>query len=147
MSAESAQVLSSFVDRPNSPVDLIVRERILRGRDIGAERYNELLNERRGAQAALIDTFRSIDAFVMPGSHTLPVALSTVDEEQPPNRFGRLVNYLDLASLALPVGRSASGLPCGLQIVVPKFADALALRIGRALERHRQGLFTPPAGY
>jgi aspartyl-tRNA(Asn)/glutamyl-tRNA(Gln) amidotransferase subunit A len=147
MSAESAPLLGPFVDRPNSPVDPIVRERILRGRDIGAERYNELLNERRAAQAALIDTFRSIDAFVMPGSHTLPVALSAVEEAQPPNRFGRLVNYLDLASLALPVGRSANGLPCGLQIVVPKFADALALRIGRALERHRQGLFMPPAGY
>ncbi len=39
------------------------------------------------------------------------------------------------------------GLPAGLQIIVRKFDDALALRIGRALERERGGLFMAPPGF
>jgi aspartyl-tRNA(Asn)/glutamyl-tRNA(Gln) amidotransferase subunit A len=86
-----------------------------------------------------------VDAFVLPGSHMLPIQLEEVDESKPPNLFGRVVNYLDLASLCIPIGITEPGLPTGLQIVVRKFDDARALQIGRALERQRGGLFSAPA--
>jgi aspartyl-tRNA(Asn)/glutamyl-tRNA(Gln) amidotransferase subunit A len=35
----------------------------------------------------------------------------------------------------VPCGLTAAGLPVGLQIVGPKFADALVLRAARAYER------------
>lgn len=147
MSFESVPLLGAFVERGDVSVDPNVRERILRGRQIGADRYAALVDERRAAQAALVHTFAGIDAFIMPGSHLLPIPVADVDEAEPPNRFGRLVNYLDLACLAIPVGSTSQGLPVGLQIAVPKYADRLALRIGWALERERGGLFQQPRDY
>jgi aspartyl-tRNA(Asn)/glutamyl-tRNA(Gln) amidotransferase subunit A len=54
---------------------------------------------------------------------------------------------MDMAALSVPAGL-VEGLPTGLQIVVRRFRDPLALRIGRALEVRRGGsLFTPPQGF
>jgi len=57
-----------------------------------------------------------------------------------------LANLMDLAALSIPMG-DAEGLPTAVQIVVRRYADPLALRIGRALEVRRGGLFVPPPGY
>jgi aspartyl-tRNA(Asn)/glutamyl-tRNA(Gln) amidotransferase subunit A len=58
-----------------------------------------------------------------------------------------MVNLMDMAALSVPVGL-VEGLPSGLQIVVRRFQDPLALRIGRALEVRRGGsLFEAPEGF
>nr|WP_245464949.1 amidase [Mesorhizobium sp. M1E.F.Ca.ET.045.02.1.1] len=146
MSVESYALLSPYVDHPDSPVDPVIAKRISHGRDISGPAYYRLLETRRLAQIGFQEAAAGFDAFVAPGSHRSPVPLADVEENQPPNHFGRLVNYLDLASLVIPVGLTSNGLPTGLQIVVRKFDDALALRIGRTLERERGGLFVPPPG-
>lgn len=144
MSVESYALLGVYIDRPDSPVDPVIARRIDRGREISGAAYYRLLETRRLAQIAFQEAAAGFDALVTPGCHRSPVPLALVDENQPPNHFGRMVNYLDLASLAIPVGLTSSGLPAGLQIIVRKFDDALALRIGRALEREWGGLFVPP---
>jgi aspartyl-tRNA(Asn)/glutamyl-tRNA(Gln) amidotransferase subunit A len=68
------------------------------------------------------------------------------DTNAPFGVYARLVNLLDLASLSIPMG-DAEGLPAAVQIVVRRFNDPMALRIGRALEVQRGGLFVPPLGY
>jgi aspartyl-tRNA(Asn)/glutamyl-tRNA(Gln) amidotransferase subunit A len=147
MSVESYALLGGYVDRPGTPVDPVIAGRIKRGDALTGPQYYQLLETRRQAQIAFADVAQDFDAFVMPGSHRTPVPLADVDEARPPNHFGRLVNYLDLASLSVPIGLTGGGLPAGLQIAVRKYDDALALRIGRALERERGGLFTPPPGF
>jgi aspartyl-tRNA(Asn)/glutamyl-tRNA(Gln) amidotransferase subunit A len=147
MSVESYALLGTYVERHRDKVDPIIAGRILRGAGIAAADYYRVLEARRAAQAALADTMQALDAFVLPGSHLLPVPLEAVDESRPPNLFGRVVNYLDLASLCIPIGITESGLPAGLQIVVRKFDDAKALQIGRAFERQRDGLFHPPPAF
>ncbi|MBZ9742223.1 MULTISPECIES: amidase [unclassified Mesorhizobium] len=146
MSVESYALLGDYVERPDKLVDPVIAARIARGREISGAAYYRLLETRRLAQVAFHEAVAGFDALVAPGSHRSPVPLAQVDENQPPNHFGRMVNYLDLASLVIPVGSTASGLPAGLQIIVRKFDDALALRIGRALERERGGLFVSPHG-
>lgn len=147
MSVESYALLGSYVERSRDKVDPIIADRILRGAGITAADYYRVLEARRAAQATLAERMQGFDAFVLPGSHMLPIPLAEVDESKPPNLFGRVVNYLDLASLCIPIGASESGLPTGLQIVVRKFDDAKALRIGRAFERQRGGLFSAPPVY
>lgn len=144
MAVESYALIGAYVDRADSPVDPVIAQRIRRGQAIGAADYYRLLETRRQAQIALHEAMVGFDAFVMPGSHRSPVPLAVVDETEPPNHFGRMVNYLDLAALSLPVGVTSSGLPVGLQIVVRKYCDPLALQIGRALERERDGCFVAP---
>ncbi|MCG8693643.1 MAG: amidase [Minwuiales bacterium] len=138
MSAESYRSLSRYVDEGAALMDPAVRLRILRGRDISAREYLSLLEQRRLAQVEFLKALNGLDALLVPGCHQWPVPVSEVDENEPPNIFGRFVNFLDLASLAIPIGTGTDGLPAGMQIVVRRFDDALALRIGRAFERARR---------
>ena len=135
MSAESYAHLGKYVESPDSLVDPIIRERILRGRDISASNYVRLLEARRLAQAELAFALQGLDAFLAPTCPTTAIPVAEVDEYAAPNVLGRFVNYLDLASLSVPIGFVRSGLPAGMQIVARRFDDALVLRIGRAFER------------
>ena len=49
-------------------------------------------------------------------------------------RYVRGINALGLPALSLPCGRSAAGLPIGLQIVGRGFAEKLLIQVGAALE-------------
>jgi Asp-tRNA(Asn)/Glu-tRNA(Gln) amidotransferase A subunit family amidase len=46
-------------------------------------------------------------------------------------------NIAQCPALSVPAGFTSGGLPVGLQIVTPRFADVEALAIGAALEKAR----------
>lgn len=147
MAAEAWHNLRGHVEPAASVVHPDIRARILRGRGIDGARYQELLALRRAAQVEFHRYVEGADAFLTPTAPILAPPLSEIDETKTPlGTFTRLVNLMDMAALSVPVGLVA-GLPAALQIVVRRFEDALALRIGRALEVARGGLFEPPEGY
>lgn len=146
MSAESYAWLGQYTDAPDSPVDPVIRERIRRGCEISASVYIRLLEARRLAQAELNAALEGIDAFLAPTCPRAAIPVDEVDEAVAPNVFGRFVNFLDLASLSVPIGFTRAGLPAGLQIITRRFDDAVALRIGRAFECARGGLVQRPPG-
>jgi aspartyl-tRNA(Asn)/glutamyl-tRNA(Gln) amidotransferase subunit A len=49
-------------------------------------------------------------------------------------RFVRIVNFIGEPALSLPCGRTASGLPIGLQLIAPPFAEPRLLQIARTVE-------------
>jgi aspartyl-tRNA(Asn)/glutamyl-tRNA(Gln) amidotransferase subunit A len=57
-----------------------------------------------------------------------------VDQRNTPALSTRWVNFLDLCALSLPNGMTSHALPSSLQIVCRGGAEAMALRIGWALE-------------
>ena len=57
-----------------------------------------------------------------------------------------LVTMALLPSTVIPVGRTAGGLPVGVQIVGPYLEDRTTLAFARAAERELGG-FTPPPGF
>lgn len=71
---------------------------------------------------------------------------------------GKLVSTIDqrfwagysgnfyLPSTVAPVGLTAEGLPCGVQIVTRQYADYSAIRFAELLEKEYHG-FAPPPGY
>lgn len=146
MSAESYRHLGRYAEPEDSLVDPVIRARILRGREISASAYLELLEMRQAAQGEFLKRLDRLDALVVPGCHQTSKPVDGIDEDVPPNIFGRFVNFLNLASLSLPIGVTAAGLPAGMQIVVRRFDDPLALRIGRAFEKARGGLVERPPG-
>lgn len=90
---------------------------------------------------AVIDT---LDAIVLPTTPFTAIPLSEVDESNATyGNHTRFVNYLELAGLAVPMSLTDAGLPTSLQIVVRRFDDPLALRIGHAFEQAR-GEFPKP---
>jgi aspartyl-tRNA(Asn)/glutamyl-tRNA(Gln) amidotransferase subunit A len=147
MAAEAWHHLRDYVESEASLVHPAVRSRILHGRTIDGARYQELLAMRRTAQIEFHRYLEGADALLTPTAPIFAPPLAEIDEAKTPlGTFTRMVNLMDMAALSVPVGL-AGGLPAALQIVVRRFNDAVALRIGRALEVGRGGLFEPPAGY
>jgi aspartyl-tRNA(Asn)/glutamyl-tRNA(Gln) amidotransferase subunit A len=146
MSAESYAYFREVVEKPDSGIDPVISNRIFKGRAITAADYIASLANRRKAHLELHAAFGQFDAFVAPTCPSTAIPVSAVDENQTTTKYGRFVNFLDLASLSLPIGFTEERLPAGLQVVVRKFDDPLSLRIGRALEKARGGLYrTPPS--
>lgn len=148
MSAESWHHLGRYAGPDDSPVHPDVRSRILKGREIDGARYQDLLEQRRAAQIEFAAYLEGADALLTPTAPILPPPLAEIDETKTPlGTFTRFVNLMDMAALSVPTGLVGTGLPTALQIAVPRFEEALALRIGRALEIRRGGLFEPPPAY
>jgi aspartyl-tRNA(Asn)/glutamyl-tRNA(Gln) amidotransferase subunit A len=145
MGAESYARLGALVDAADNPVSAEARRRIGRGRDLSAATYLRLLERRAVDQTDFAEALEGFDAIASPVCFDVAPPVDALDEDAIPTLCGRFVNYLDLASLALPIGL-ARGLPAGMQVMVRRFDDALALRIGRAFETARGGLFTAPPG-
>jgi len=96
------------------------------------------------------------DAFLCPTcAVTAPLVSQCDDDYVADNAQGRFVgldmtcpfNMLPhLPVLSLPIGLASNGLPVGMQIVGPRFADERILSIASAMERHIGGLCAPSIG-
>lgn len=90
------------------------------------------------------EVFARCDLLALP---TCPVRTPTVAESDTSgdqrflalsNAMGALVgfaNYLGLPAVSVPMGFDSAGMPTGLQLVGPPFAEALVLRAAHAFER------------
>jgi aspartyl-tRNA(Asn)/glutamyl-tRNA(Gln) amidotransferase subunit A len=135
-----------LVDDPNSGLAEPVRARMLGGRGFSANQIEELDAQRRLDLRVSQQIFEGFDAILLPTSPFPAMPVSEVDEtEAPYAAHTRWVNYLELAGLAVPTALGRSGMPLSLQIVVRRFDDPLALRIGRAFEKARGPFPRPPA--
>jgi len=148
LAAEAWHHLGRYVEKPDSVVDPAIRARVVKGKEIDGARYQELVETRRARQVEFMRYMEGADAFLTPTSPITAPALADLDETKTTlGTFSRMVNLMEMAALSVPAGL-VEGLPSGLQIVVRRFQDPLALRIGRALEVKRGGsLFDPPAGF
>ncbi len=143
MSAESYASLGAMLKQEDSPVAPEIKTRILAGASISKSEYEEMLEVRRRSQAAFLSGFEGFDAMIMPTCSSNAIPVADVDETAIVTPFGRFVNYLDLAAVSVPIGVCGDGLPAGLQIVVRKFDDALALQIAQVIE-NVVGILSPP---
>lgn len=134
-----------FADDPTSGLAEPVRERMLGGKGISAAQIEEMDARRRDDMRSVPAIFEGFDAIVLPTTPFPAMPLSEVDESKAPYAlYTRWVNYLGLAGLAVPTGLSEERTPMSLQIVVRRFDDPLALRIGRAFEMVRGAFPKPP---
>lgn len=123
-----------------------IRARMIGGKQMPSGDYINGMEAQRRAIAAFERTFDRLDAILLPTIPFPAIPVAEVDElVAPMAAHTRWVNYLNLAALALPTKLSKQGLPMSLQIVVRRFDDCLALRIGRAYEAAR-GAFPKPSG-
>jgi aspartyl-tRNA(Asn)/glutamyl-tRNA(Gln) amidotransferase subunit A len=98
---------------------------------------------KRGALGAHMNLFhRDYDLLVTP---TLAVAAFDVGQEFPPGKkrwidwtpFSFPFNLTQQPAASIPCGVTKAGLPVGLHLVGPRYADALVLRAARAFETAR----------
>ena len=106
--------------------------------------YLSALGRRAELGAGLRRFHESYDLLLTP---TLPLAAFAAGVERPdPARQPRWLNWAPFShpfnltqqpAASVPCGRTAAGLPVGLQIVGPMHGDALVLRAARAFETAR----------
>jgi len=136
-----------MVQQENSLVDPEIAKRMSRGATMNIADYLDYLEQRRVMQIEFDGYFSGADAVLLPTSPITAKPLEGIhDTPAPFGTFARLANLMDLASISIPMGE-VENLPSGLQIIVRRFADPMALRIARSLEVHRGGLFVAPSGY
>jgi allophanate hydrolase len=82
----------------------------------------------------------NVEALLVP---TAPVHLRIKDVEADPiklnslmSRYSNFVNLLDFSALALPAGFRADGLPFGVTLIGPAFAERRLAEFGARFEAH-----------
>lgn len=141
---EAYATYADIVDDPAAPMAAPNRKRMARGRDVTAAERIRVERDRARAIASVDDIFDTLDAIVLPTTPFTAIPVSEVDEDDMTyGNHSRFANYLELAGLAVPMSLTTARLPTSLQIVVRRFADPLALRIGQAFEAAR-GPFPKP---
>jgi len=143
ISAEGYALHGAMYEDLGKPMDEDVRPRFLAGRGVSAADYIHIQDERRAAQANYLRAMRGFDAVLTPTLTATSPAVAEVDQTATPAYFTRPFNYLGMRGLALPTGLTATGLPISLQIVARGGDEAMALRIGAALEAALPGLARP----
>jgi amidase len=105
--------------------------------------------------------FESHDVFLLPTTftaafrhdHTMPIENRVVETPEGPRPYLRdIASWIGAATVAglpatvAPVGRTAAGLPAGIQIVAPMWEDATSIEFA-ALLADVVGGFTPPPAF
>jgi aspartyl-tRNA(Asn)/glutamyl-tRNA(Gln) amidotransferase subunit A len=134
ISAECYPSLAELVDDDKAKLDQAVRARVRAGASISSRQYLDVLADREKAKQEFAARIDGVDAVLTPGTLTPAIPLTEVDQTKTPAISTRWVNYLDLCALTLPNGMTKGGLPIGLQIACRGGDEAMALRIGWALE-------------
>jgi aspartyl-tRNA(Asn)/glutamyl-tRNA(Gln) amidotransferase subunit A len=132
---------SALADDPDSPLNPATRKRMLVGKSLAAKDRVLIQRERMTATDDFLTWLDRFDAVILPSVPLTAIPISEVDEDNYiVSLYTRFANYLALAGLSVPMGLSPAGLPTSLQIVVRRFDDPLALRIGHAFEMARGAL-------
>ncbi len=153
--AEGSAYHAPMLDTVPERYTQTVRLRLEMGRYVLAEDYLRALNARetlrRGVDAALGDR----DGLILP---TLPIPAPRIGAEsvvinganEPVRglmlRLTQLFNLTGHPALSMPCGRTAEGLPCGLQLVGRRFETEALLRLALACEAILEGSGQPAAG-
>jgi len=121
-----------------------VRDRLVRGQQVPAIDYVRAFEVRRRFQHEVEQAFEYVDVLASPmvlvgappvGATEVPLNGGTIDVLRAMTANTREWNLLGLPAMSVPCGFTSAGLPIGLQIVGPAFAESTVLRAARAHER------------
>jgi aspartyl-tRNA(Asn)/glutamyl-tRNA(Gln) amidotransferase subunit A len=111
------------------------RARLSRAADVVAADYIVARRNLQQLRRSIRDVFRSVDLLITP---TTPIPPSTINEarEEGENllrsRNTRPFNHYALPTVSVPCGFTRNGLPIGLQISGPPWAEGRVLALARA---------------
>ena len=128
-----------LIERRGKDYDQLVYPRIMRGKEMGAADYIELLQARADLQKRVSAITSNYDAVVMP---TCAIAAPTLDEVSTPDGFTRknmlllrnttVGNFLDRCSISLPC-HAPGELPVGFMLMGEAMADKRLLAMARSV--------------
>jgi len=139
--AEAWAIHRELLDRSQAGYDPRVASRILRGRDISAADYIDLLQIRRRWIASVERRLAPFDALLLPTAPVIPPAIDALSASDEAYfaanglilRNPTLINFLDGCALSLPCHAQGEA-PVGLMVAGPAMRDIHILNAGRAIE-------------
>lgn len=110
---------------------------------LSAGYYDQYYNKAAKVRTVIIDNFneafKDVDVIVGPTSPTTALPIGATEGQ---DMFGELADMLvepssiaGLSGINMPVGFSKAGLPIGMQIIGPQFAEELVLKVGYNYEQ------------
>jgi aspartyl-tRNA(Asn)/glutamyl-tRNA(Gln) amidotransferase subunit A len=137
--AEACAWQRRLIARRGKDYDQIIHPRILRGQEMSAADYIELLQARADLQKRVAAVTSNYDAVIMP---TCAIVAPTLEEVSTAEGFTRknllllrntaLGNFLDRCAISLPC-QAADELPVGFMLMGETMADKRLLAIARAV--------------
>ncbi|WP_151523421.1 amidase [Serinicoccus kebangsaanensis] len=137
----AAKVIEAYGEGALDRVDPGLREAVLRyGVDATAADYLDATAVRMELGRRMGIFHESYDVLLTP---TMPIPAFDLEHQAPGGQdvlwtswtpYTYPFNMTQQPALSVPCGRTADGRPVGLQVVGPRHADALVLRVGRAVE-------------
>ncbi|MDT4930212.1 MAG: allophanate hydrolase [Pseudonocardiales bacterium] len=125
-----AERLAAFGDllEPDGPhLDPVVRSIVLGARSLTAAQAFDGLDALARLRAQAAASFVGADALMLPVTPGHPslqaVAAEPIRVNARLGTFTNMVNLLDLCAVAVPAGLRRDGLPFGVQLIAPAFAD------------------------
>jgi aspartyl-tRNA(Asn)/glutamyl-tRNA(Gln) amidotransferase subunit A len=118
---------------------LLTLQRILDGASVSMPAYIEARRRMTIARNTAFEIFANVDVLVTPTTMALPTKVASALAEAPSEI--RLIrntvpfNSLGLPTISVPCGFTRAGLPIGLQITGPPFAEARVLALAHAYEQ------------
>jgi aspartyl-tRNA(Asn)/glutamyl-tRNA(Gln) amidotransferase subunit A len=129
----------TLIERRAADYDQLVYPRIMRGKEMSAADYIDLLAARADLQKRVSAVTSNYDAVVMP---TCAITAPTIDEVSTPDGFTRknmlllrnttVGNFLDRCSISLPC-HAAGELPVGFMLMGEAMADKRVLAMARSV--------------
>ncbi|HEY9538996.1 MAG TPA: amidase family protein, partial [Kiloniellaceae bacterium] len=138
----AANLLQRFDAAAQATMEPGLQEVAAEGRGYSLLDYLDAVSRREKLVVAVNSFHQTYDLLVTP---SLPIPAFAAGEEVPAGSdlqrwpqwtpFSYPFNLTQQPAISLPCGLTSEGLPAGLQIVGPRFADALVLRAARAFEK------------
>jgi aspartyl-tRNA(Asn)/glutamyl-tRNA(Gln) amidotransferase subunit A len=139
--AEASALLEPYLEqRDQFGADVLAL--LDQGRLLPATDYINAQRLRRTMQREFAGLWPRVDCLFTPttpitapriGETTVAVGSENEDVRLATTRLVRAINLLGLPAVSIPCGADRRGLPIGLQIVGPPFAEAVTLRVAQAL--------------
>jgi aspartyl-tRNA(Asn)/glutamyl-tRNA(Gln) amidotransferase subunit A len=118
-----------------------MRERLKQAMVIDAVAYIQGVQEMQRIRRSISDVFEKVDLVVTPTTPVPPITIAEALEMPLPGPAGELwlrntrpFNVYGLPTISVPCGFTQSGLPIGLQIAAPHFAEGRLLAFAHAFE-------------
>ncbi len=131
--AERTADLARFIDAGPAGLDPTVAAIVSGGARRSAVQVFGAMHELAGLQAAAASLWEEVDALLLPTTPVHPthsqVAADPVGVNERLGRFTNFVNLMDLAAVALPGTSRRDGLPFGVTLLAPAFADRRLLEL------------------
>lgn len=141
IAAEAWHWHRNLLESRGDTYDHRVRSRILRGRDMSAADYIDVLEARTAWQLGVNDKLASFDAILLPTVPTIAPTVASLEADDATFfaangltlRNPSIINFLDGCALSVPCHTVGSA-PVGLMIAGGPMTDANILSVGLAIE-------------